>query len=76
MQRQLKSSFIKTSFESKTVKNITFHCLQQLVDTYKFVYIYVNLNIYIYIYIYIYKPYLWLRYIDDIFFFESMEKKN
>ena len=27
-QRQLKSSFIKTLFESKNVKNITFHCLQ------------------------------------------------
>ena len=30
-QRQLKSSFIKTLFEGKNVKNITFHCLQQLV---------------------------------------------
>ena len=39
MQRQLKSSFIKTSFESKNIKNM-FHCLQQLVDIYKFVYIY------------------------------------
>ena len=29
-QRKLKSSFIKTLFESKNVKN-TFHCLQQLV---------------------------------------------
>ena len=33
-QRQLKSSFIKTLFESKNVKNITFHYLQQLVDIY------------------------------------------
>ena len=31
-QRQLKSYFIKTLFESK--KNITFHCLQQLVHIY------------------------------------------
>ena len=29
-QRQLKSSFIETLFESKNVQNITFHCLQQL----------------------------------------------
>ena len=33
-QRQLKSSFIKTLFESKNVKNITFYCLQQLVHIY------------------------------------------
>ena len=30
-QKQLKSSFIETLFESKNVKNITFHNLQQLV---------------------------------------------
>ena len=30
-QRQLKSSFINTLFESTNVKNITSHCLQQLV---------------------------------------------
>ena len=29
-QRQLKSSFIKTLFESKNVKNITFRCLKNM----------------------------------------------
>ena len=29
-QRQRKYSFLKTLFESKNVKNITFHCLQGL----------------------------------------------
>ena len=33
-QRHLKSSLIKTLFESKNVKNINFYCLQQLVHIY------------------------------------------
>ena len=53
-QRQLKSSFIKTLFESKNVKIITFHCLQQLVHIYNFQLSLPNFWIYICIYIYIY----------------------
>ena len=55
MQRQLKSSFIKTSFESKNIKNM-FHCLQQLVDIYKFVYIYKQNSVICTKLLYIYKP--------------------
>ena len=78
-QRQLKSSFIKTSFESKNVKNITVHWLQQLVQyIYIYIYIYIKyIYIYIiYIYIYIYICHIYIIYIAKVIESSYMMLRN
>ena len=70
-QRPLKSSFIKTLFESKSVKNIMFHCLQQLVHIYKCI-----CDIYIYMYIYIYYIYIYIYTYIYIYIYDSQREHH